>query len=173
MSGSDRIAALVRDLGLEAAVYMPDAWAPYDDRIQLVCEADVGVSAHPPTLEARFAFRTRMLDYVWAECPVVCSSGDVWADRIAAEGLGETVDACDPDQWAAALGRVVERGRDAYKPALARVAEQLRWSEVVRPLSRLVTASQPAGGHGGPVAWSLAFRHAVGRSARSIQSRQP
>jgi hypothetical protein len=36
----------------------------------------IGVSAHPAHLETRFAFRTRMLDYLWAGLPIVSTEGE-------------------------------------------------------------------------------------------------
>src|SRR3712207_7857570 len=48
-------------------------------------------SLHAAGLEGRFASRTRVLDYLAAGLPVVCSSGDTMSDVVAAHGLGEVV----------------------------------------------------------------------------------
>ena len=43
-------------------------------------EADLGISAHHDHLEARFSFRTRVLDYLWAGLPMVLTRGDSMAE---------------------------------------------------------------------------------------------
>ena len=51
-------------------------------------EADLGVSAHRDHLEARYAHRTRLLDYLWAGLPVVATRGDALAELVDRERLG-------------------------------------------------------------------------------------
>ena len=47
-----------------------------------------GVSAHRDGAEARYAHRTRLLDYLWAGLPVVTTPGDALAARVERDGLG-------------------------------------------------------------------------------------
>ena len=54
-------------------------------------------------LETRFSFRTRMLDYLWATLPIVCTRGDHFAELVEREGLGLTVPYGDPEALAAAI----------------------------------------------------------------------
>jgi hypothetical protein len=42
----------------------------------------VGVSTHRDHLETRLSFRTRMLDYIWAGLPIVCTDGDHFASLV-------------------------------------------------------------------------------------------
>jgi glycosyltransferase involved in cell wall biosynthesis len=59
--------SLARSLDLyERHVFFNHGWLPYDERQDALLEADVGISAHLDHAEARFAFRTRLLDYLWA-----------------------------------------------------------------------------------------------------------
>jgi glycosyltransferase involved in cell wall biosynthesis len=168
MSMSERARQVARDLGLEQAGAVHFAtWTPYDKRAQPLLEADVGVSLHLPTLESRFAFRTRMLDYVWARLPIVASAGDEWADRIEREGLGEVVAPGDPAAFAEAVGVVAGKGREAYDQAFSSVARALRWSEVARPLLALV-----AGAPSTPrsiIAPALALRHSAAALADDLR----
>ena len=57
-------------------------WVPYDERALYLMEADLGVSTHHAHLETRYAFRTRMLDYLWARLPIVCTEGDHFGDLV-------------------------------------------------------------------------------------------
>ena len=120
-----------------------DGWVPYEERGAWLLQADCAVAAHRDHLETRFSHRTRLLDCLWAGLPIVCTRGDELAERIARDGLGEAVPPSDPGALAAALARVLERGRSSYAAALAAAAEELRWSRVAEPLAALVSADGP------------------------------
>ncbi len=94
---------LASELGLDddGGVYFRDGWTPYADRSVPLLEADVGLSLHQVTLEARYAFRTRILDYVWTRLPIVASDGEEWADTI--RRIGATTAALAGRHTAAAL----------------------------------------------------------------------
>jgi glycosyltransferase involved in cell wall biosynthesis len=108
--------AEARRLGLlESTVFVNAEWTPYEQRADYLLEADAGVSLHKDSLETRFAFRTRMLDYIWAGLPIIASKGDSWADLIEQRGLGLTADSGDVDAVVSAVIKMADdrvfRGR--------------------------------------------------------------
>jgi glycosyltransferase involved in cell wall biosynthesis len=121
-----------------------DGWVPYEERGAWLLQADCAVAAHRDHLETRFAHRTRVLDCLWAGLPIVCTRGDDLAERIERDDLGATVPPEDPDALAGALARVLDRGRGVYAERLAAAAEELRWSRVAEPLTRLIAAPGPS-----------------------------
>jgi glycosyltransferase involved in cell wall biosynthesis len=130
---------LATQLGLAGRhVFFNDGWVAYDERADWLLNADCAVSCHLPSLETRFSWRTRYLDCFWAGLPIVCTRGEVLADRVERDDLGATVPERDPDAVAVALEGVLERGRKAYGPRLAAVADELRWSRATAPLARFV-----------------------------------
>ena len=129
--------ALARELGLLGeAVVFNDAWVPYAERGAWLRDAACALSTHVDHLETRFSSRTRLLDCFWAGLPIVCTAGDELAARVERDGLGATVPPGDPDAVAAALERVLARGRAAYGPALAAAAADHAWPRVAAPLVR-------------------------------------
>jgi glycosyltransferase involved in cell wall biosynthesis len=117
-------------------VFFNSDWVDMEDRQNYLLDADVGVSTHFQHVETTFAFRTRMLDYLWANLPIVATRGDTFADLIAAEGLGVTV----PEQDLEALADGLERALyDAdfvagCRAAVARVREDYTWERALEPL---------------------------------------
>lgn len=150
----------VRELGLGSAVLVDDGWTPYEERAQLLLEADAGVSAHRPSLEARFAYRNRFLDCIWAGLPIVCTAGDTFADEVQAYGWGAVSPPGDAAAFADGARNVVERGRAQFAPALAVAAATREWSTVTVRLEALLAASVAAGNRrAGWLASGMAFRH--------------
>jgi glycosyltransferase involved in cell wall biosynthesis len=139
-----RAQALAAELGvLDRIVFFNDEWVPYAERGAWLLQADCNLSTHPEHLETRFAFRTRVLDCFWAGLPIVCTGGDELADRVEREDLGATAPSGDVEGTAAALERVLERGRGAYAEGLRRAAEEHAWPRLAEPLVRWVGSPPP------------------------------
>ncbi len=141
---TDAAHAVARELGVHGSVvHFNEAWVPYEERSAWLMQADCAISTHAEHLETRFAFRTRLLDCFWSGLPVVCTSGDELADRVARENLGAVAQAGDVSGVADALERVLDRGRESYAAALRHVAAQYTWSRAAAPLVEWITQEQP------------------------------
>lgn len=126
--------ALAAQLG--APVDFHDEWVPYEQRADWLLDADAAISCHHDQLETRFAFRTRLLDCLWARVPIVCTGGDDLAARIERDDLGVVATAGDVEGLAAGLARVLDNGRAAYEERLAAAARELTWEHTAAPLVR-------------------------------------
>lgn len=129
---------------LDRVVFFNDRWVSYDARADWLADADCAVATHRDHLETRFAFRTRLLDCLWAGLPVVCTEGDELAALVRSERLGAAVAPGDDAALAAALEEVLRAGRASYAPALERNAAVYRWSRVAAPLVGFATSTAPS-----------------------------
>ena len=130
--------ALARDLGVLDTFVVFNDWVPYADRWRYLIEADIGLSTHHDHLETALSFRTRMLDYLWAGVPIVCTAGDVFASLVTDRKLGIVVPPDDVEQLAAAIERLVD-DRDERARCRARLLElavEFHWQRVIAPLAR-------------------------------------
>jgi glycosyltransferase involved in cell wall biosynthesis len=118
------------------------SWAGYEEREAYLAAASVGLSLHLPHLETMFAFRTRILDYLWAGLPMLATRGDSMAELIEREGLGVTVEPEDVSGVRDGLLRLLEDEAFARDCSLAasRTAERFQWSVVARPLLEFCAA---------------------------------
>ncbi len=131
---------LARREGLEGkTVHFLSGWVPYDRIDDYLGEADLSLCLGFENVESRFAFRTRFVDAFRAGLPLVCTRGDVLAERVEREPLGLTVPERDPAAVAAAIERLLddEALRAACRANLAQVAGELSWDRVVEPLVAL------------------------------------
>jgi GT2 family glycosyltransferase len=134
VSETRRISA---ELGLtHKHVFFNEQWVALDDRQNYLLEADAGVSTHYAHIETTFSFRTRILDYMWANLPIVTTEGDSFGDLVAAEGMGVAVPERDIDALAAALEKMLynERAVTAARKAVSRVREEFTWEKALAPL---------------------------------------
>lgn len=164
MSISHDLRALSAGLGLtDKHVFFNEVWVPYDQRQNWLLDADCGVTTHFEHVETTFAFRTRVLDYLWAGLPIVTTDGDSFADLVRAEGLGVVVPAQDPDALADALDRVLYDGEFAAlcRQRVEAVRDRFTWPAVLEPLVRFCRDPQPAGNRDSPTLPSGAPRGSV------------
>ncbi len=146
----------------------PRTGPSYERRADVLLEADVGVCAHAPGVESRFAERIRVLDLVWAGVPVACTAGDPAAELVGARGLGRVVAPGDADALARALAEIADAGRAAFAPALSAVAAERRWSAMAAPLLALID-DEPAKRRPDVVARLVGARH---RAAAALTRRR-
>ncbi|WP_016697644.1 glycosyltransferase [Actinoalloteichus spitiensis] len=145
MAGQTR--QLADRLGLVGShVFFNETWVPYHERHNWLLDADCGVTTHFDHVETTFAFRTRVLDYLWAGLPIITTDGDSFADLVRRERLGVVVPAEDVDALAAALRRVLydEAFAEACRTRIAEVRERFTWDETLRPLLEFCRNPRPA-----------------------------
>jgi GT2 family glycosyltransferase/glycosyltransferase involved in cell wall biosynthesis len=125
---------------LDHSVFFNDSWVDYSERQNYLLEADAGVSMHFSHVETTFSFRTRILDYLWAELPMVVTEGDHFADLVRTEGLGIVVPAQDVDALTDALEKILfdEKFAATARANIARVREWYKWDVVLAPLVEFV-----------------------------------
>lgn len=132
-----RAVALAEELGLLGkTVLFNEQWVPYTERANYFLEADIGVSAHLEHIETHFAFRTRLLDYIWTGLPMVIAGGDTLADTVAERELGYVAGIEDYEGFAQAILALASEADARAQRAAAFAAAQhdFSWPEVLKPL---------------------------------------
>ncbi|MFN2224955.1 MAG: glycosyltransferase [Anaerolineae bacterium] len=132
MSMHEQAMALAEELGLAGVHVFFGDWVPFQDWPSVLLEADVGLSLHPDTVEARLAFRCRVLDYVWAGLPSVLTRGDATAELVAGRGLGTLVDFGDDAAVANGIAALLDRPLPEARFEAAR--RELTWEQAAAPL---------------------------------------
>ncbi|TDP93698.1 glycosyltransferase [Labedaea rhizosphaerae] len=142
-----RTRALAEQLELTGRhVFFNENWVPYNERQNWLLDADCGVTTHFEHVETTFAFRTRVLDYLWSSLPIVTTDGDAFADLVRAEGLGVVVPAEDPAALANALVKVLYNPEfaQACRERIAVVRERFTWETTLAPLVEFCRDPRPA-----------------------------
>jgi glycosyltransferase involved in cell wall biosynthesis len=119
-------------------VFFQKGWVPYERIDDYLAEADASVCLGYETVESRFAFRTRYVDCFRARIPLLCTRGDVLAERVESDPLGITVPEQSVDAVVAGIERLIDDEEFAAKcrARLAAIADDLSWDIAVEPLVR-------------------------------------
>lgn len=146
MDMSMRTRALAARLDLGDNVIFNETWVPFDERQNWLLDADCGVTTHYEHVETTFAFRTRVLDYLWSGLPIVTTAGDSFADLVEREQLGVVVPAEDPRALADALEKVLydKEFARACQERVEVVRERYTWETALAPLVEFCRDPRPA-----------------------------
>lgn len=129
-----RVQAAADELGLTDCGVFFGEWLPYAEWPALLAEVRLALSLHFESLETHLAFRTRVLDYIWAGLPIVATGGDATGDLIARHGLGRIAPA--QDVAAVADGMLALLAAPPAAGAFARARAELTWERAAEPLVR-------------------------------------
>jgi glycosyltransferase involved in cell wall biosynthesis len=127
--------ALAEQLGLlDKAVFFGD-WVKYADWPSVLLESDLAVTLSPgDTLETRLAFRSRVLDYVWASLPIVTTRGDAASELVATYGVGHVVGAQSAEMVAQAILELLDTSREQFASGFIAAQQALTWEQAAQPL---------------------------------------
>ncbi|MGI9016968.1 MAG: glycosyltransferase [Euzebya sp.] len=117
-------------------VFFNDGWIDYTQRQNYLMEADVGVSTHYEHLETRYSFRTRILDYIWCELPIIATEGDTLSLLAKERNLGLTVPPEDVEACAEAIRRLRD-DKELYQQCVANlvtIKPEMTWEKALQPV---------------------------------------
>lgn len=137
MQMANQAVSLAQELGInDKYVHFHYGWTPYKERQNILLEADAGLSLHYDNLETHFSFRTRILDYLWAKIPIICTEGDYFAKLVTRHQLGLVVPYQNAEALADAIETIVDNPEKAatMKENIGPIRENYTWDNVIQPL---------------------------------------
>jgi glycosyltransferase involved in cell wall biosynthesis len=127
---------LSKELDLFDKFVFFNEWVPYEMRQNFLLESSAGLSIHHEKLETEFAYRTRVMDYIWARLPIITTEGDSIAKLVKEENVGEVVKYENTHQLARVIESVLTNNslKDIYRKNLEKLAPNFYWENVTKPL---------------------------------------
>ncbi len=126
---------------LNKSVFFNFDWTPYDERVNYLGMSAIGISTHFDNTETRFSFRTRILDYLWAELPMILTRGDSMADLCEKNDLGVVVDFESPAEIKKAIETIANNKSVAKKMSenIRGVKPEYRWQKVADTIGKIIS----------------------------------
>lgn len=89
-------------------VFFVRGWLPYAEVKGYLLDSYLGLSTYFNNAETHYSHRTRFLDLIWAELPIVCTRGDVLSEMVEREELGIVTPEGDVEAVVTALHRLLD-----------------------------------------------------------------
>jgi glycosyltransferase involved in cell wall biosynthesis len=121
-------------------VFFNFGWTPYGERRHFLARADMGISTHYDNLETRLSFRTRILDYLWADLPMILTEGDSMADLCQAKNLGRVVKYQDVSGIKKAIVDLADHKKDVeiIQKNIVEAKKDFYWQNCLKDLISLI-----------------------------------
>ena len=118
---------------LDKYIFFNFGWTPYEERAGYLLNSSIGISTHLDNLETRFSFRTRILDYLWAELPIIATEGDSMADLIIKENLGKVVAYKNVKEIKKSILEIIDndKERELIKNNIRTAKKEFYWDSIV------------------------------------------
>jgi len=143
-SQTESAMALANQLGLlDKAVFFGD-WVPYQEWTNVLLECDIALTLHHDTMETRLAFRSRVLEYIWAGLPIIATEGDATSELIEHYELGYLVQEGDVNAVRDAILHLLSAPSSRQPELLIKAQARLSWENVAAPLVQFCEIAQQA-----------------------------
>jgi hypothetical protein len=129
------VEARCRSLGWWGSRVRVIDWVPAERRYDLLRDVDLLAAPHRPSLETRLSLRTRFLDALAADCPVITSDGGAMSRLLSDHRAGWVVPPGDADALARALAEALD-APDSRRAGARALLEGFRWDKALAPLVR-------------------------------------
>ena len=131
-----QVRRLSDDLGLTDRHIFFNDWIPYLELENFLLESDLGLSLHLDHIETRYAFRTRILHYIWAGLPIVSTEGDTASDLVQKHQLGAVVKYQDVSGLAQAILDLLAQPdlKSDMAPRFVDLSKVFRWEQTIQDL---------------------------------------
>lgn len=115
-------------------------WVDYETRINWYSHADFVISINQPGEENIFAWRTRVMDYIWGDVVTLTNAGDPLGDELVDSGAAIKLNDLDKSTIVSAINQVYENIAilEKTKQALSRLKEKYYWDNVTEQLLPII-----------------------------------
>ncbi len=124
---------------LNKQVFFVD-WVDYSKRANWYSHADFVISINQPGEENIFAWRTRVMDYIWGDIVAMTNGGDPLGDELLAAGAAIKLDNLDAESIVTTIESTYAKKSilaDA-KAALKTIKKKYLWEFITAPVANLI-----------------------------------
>jgi len=121
-------------------VFFYSDWIEHNQRDYYLTEADAGITTFHDHLENYFSFRIRLMDYIWAELPLIANRGNKLAEMLDERGGGVTFDFGNANELAKTIKEMVadKVGVKRMRKNLSTIKKEYHWGKVLKPLIKFI-----------------------------------
>lgn len=141
----DELMSYIKDNKLENMVLVQD-WVPFETRADWYLGSDLVVVINKLGQENSLAWRTRLVDFAWANLPIITNGGDPVSNLLREAHAVSFFQGLSADEMADDIVRLLRDKKElsSIKKNLENVRKELYWDTVTKQVAESITIhSQP------------------------------
>lgn len=145
----DEFVTHVKDKKLSDYVVMQE-WIDFNDRANWYLDADIVVVFNKIGEENKLAWRTRLVDFMWADLPVITNGGDPLGEKMLENKAAIRIMDTDASSIANAVIKSVANPKDVHdlKSNMSKLKQAYYWDVVTGGLAKHIAAGKRAADQG-------------------------
>lgn len=115
-------------------------WIPYDERNNWYMESDVVINLHHKTKETIYSWRTRIVDFIWGEMPIISTGGDEATEYLAKNNASIILENNDAQEIKSVIEKV-HNNRDLLidmKNNMKLLKAEFYWDFIVKNMAEFI-----------------------------------
>ena len=161
----DAVAYCEKEAIMDSLVYFVD-WVDYDDRVNWYHHADAVISINNPGDENMYSWRTRVIDYLWAEVPLLSNGGDPLTEELLDAGYGDRLNSLSSDDIQNSLRQITTKSfASSQQKAISRLKQRYSVENSTAELAEVIKSGAT------PWANEQKFRRKIGYNILSQSKR--
>jgi glycosyltransferase involved in cell wall biosynthesis len=119
-------------------------WIPYEERNNWYIESDLVINLHHKTKETIYSWRTRIVDFIWGEIPLLSTGGDEATEYLAKKDCARLLE----NNTALEIIKNIEElyqnktSLDQMKENIKNIKSEFYWESVTKNLSSFLQSSK-------------------------------
>ncbi len=121
-------------------------WVDFNSRADWYMDSDAVILINKVGSENELAWRTRLVDYIWADLPIFTNGGDPLGEQLISAGAAARLENLSSDGLAKSISEFVvdSSGLDALKKNLSSVRKKFYWESVTNELyKKIINHTRP------------------------------
>ncbi len=116
-------------------------WIKFEDRADWYLDSDVVVVVNQEGPENELAWRTRLVDFMWADLPIITNGGDPLGETLITWGAAVRFNGLTPKQMSTDLSSLLkdEKTTTSLKANLAKLKKEFYWDTVTKVLAASIS----------------------------------
>lgn len=120
-------------------------WVNFEDRADWYLDSDCVIVVNKQGAENELAWRTRLVDFMWADLPIITNGGDPLGEKLIAAEAAFRLRADDEKTIAADIAAVLDAKENAtLSKNLATLRKTLYWDKVTQRLTKAIMTHERA-----------------------------
>ena len=147
---------------LDRSLFFVD-WVDFKDRINWYKRANVVISINQPGEENVFSWRTRVMDYVWGELPILTNGGDPLSEELIGAAAARRLESLSEAELVSSIKDLARNPEQLakLKENVIKIKADYHWPKLVEPIVKAIEAGEK------PYADEKAYKKHLGLSAEA------
>lgn len=142
----EEITKYTKDKNLENTVVFFEDWVPFNERFDWYNTADYVISINKSGEENKYAWRTRVMDYIGGELPMLTNGGDPLSDELIEKKCAVRVNLNKTDEFEKIVFDLINNKtkRENLVKNIKALKSKYYWNNITKELSKFLLNDQRA-----------------------------